>query len=153
MAEIPAGERETAERLTYFKDSITEKYYQRVRDEDTADLIQDLIDLINAGALVWQKFTVTIPASSTVVVDTNLLSSFSRIDYILNFKNSPVTVTKSLKCIFQNNGGNLTDSVSERMGGPINVAVNGTDDSVDAFLEISNNESFPLTMTFLRSII
>jgi hypothetical protein len=98
----------------------------------------------------WEFFTVIVPALSSIVADTNLLSSFSRIDYILNFKDDPVTVTKSLKLIVQNNGGSVSDSVSERKGGPISVTVGVSDDSIDAFLDITNNESFDLTLTFLR---
>ena len=99
------------------------------------------------------KYEITIGANATVVADVNLLTSFSRLDYILNFKDSPVTVTKSLKLAVQNSGGSLTDTVSERLGGAINILINVTDDSVDAFLEITNNESFPLTMTYLKSKI
>ena len=104
-------------------------------------------------ALAFQKFTTTIPASSTTTIDTNLLSSFSRIDYIINFKDNPVTVTKSMKVVVQNNAGTITDSVSERMGGPINVQIANTDDAVDQFLEITNNESFALDVTYLKAKI
>ena len=104
-------------------------------------------------ALAWSKFEVTVSASSTAVIDTNLLSSFSRIDYIINFKDDPVTVTKSLKVVVQNDAGDVSDVVSERMGGRIDVSVDVTDDAVDAFLEITNNESFDLTVTFLKSKI
>ena len=57
-----------------------------------------------------------------------------------------------MKLVAQNNAGNVTDMVSERMGGPINLAVNMTDDAVDAFLEITNNEAFDVEVTYLRAI-
>ena len=111
------------------------------------------VGLVPGDSLAFQLFgPVTVPASSTAILDTNLLSTWSRIDYIINFKDSPVTVTKSLKLVAQNNAGTITDMVSERMGGPINVAVAVTDDGVDGFLEVTNNESFDLTVTFLRAI-
>lgn len=95
---------------------------------------------------------ITVSASSTLVVDNTLLSTFSRLDYILNFKDNPITVTKSLKLAVQNNAGDLKDSVSERLGGPINVDVDVTDDAVDAMLEITNNESFDIEVTFLKAL-
>jgi hypothetical protein len=88
----------------------------------------------------------------TTIVDTTLLSTWSRLDYIINFKDNPITVTKSLKLIAQNNAGTITDSVSERMGGPINVQVSLTDDAIDGFLSITNNEAFNLDVTFLKAI-
>ena len=107
--------------------------------------------IVDSSSIGFTKSELIIPASSTTVIDTNLLTSFSRLDYIINFKNSPVTLTKSLKLVVQNNAGSLTDTVSERMGGAINVLLNVTDDSIDSFLGVTNNESFPLTVTFLKS--
>lgn len=108
----------------------------------------------NTTALGYLSFgPITVPASSAMVIDTNLLSTFSRLEYILNFKDSPITVTKSLKLIVQNNAGTLTESVSERLGGSIDVDIDVTDDAIDAFIEVTNNESFDLTVTFLRAIL
>ena len=133
------------------------------KDRDLAAYIEDPNDGgtnrrvtvmdVRDGALPWTKSEVIVPASSTVVIDTNLLTSFSRLDYILNFKDDPVTVTKSLKLVVQNDSGTLSEIVTERMGGSIDVDVDVTDDAVDAFVEITNNESFDLTVTFLKSKI
>jgi len=95
---------------------------------------------------------VTVGAGLTVVIDTVLLSTWSRLDYIINFKDNPITVTKSLKLQAQNNSGVVTDSVSERLGGPINVQTTMDDDAVDGLLTITNNESFDLDVTFLRAL-
>jgi hypothetical protein len=95
---------------------------------------------------------IVVSASSTEVIDTTLLSTFSRLDYIINFKDNPITVTKSLKLVVQNDAGSLTDKVSERMGGNIDVDVDVTDDAVDASIEITNNESFDVTVTFLKAL-
>ena len=72
-------------------------------------------------------------------------------DYILNFKDDPITVTKSLRLALQNNAGTLTDIVSERQGGAIDLSVDVTDDGVDAFVEITNSEAYDVTVTFLRA--
>lgn len=106
-----------------------------------------------ASGAPWTKSEIVIPASSTVTADINLLTSFSRLDYFLNFKDVPTTVTKSLKYVVQNDAGTLTDAVSERMGGSINVSVACSDDGVDQFLEITNNEAFALTLTMNKSAI
>ena len=125
-----------------------------VIDEITHDKLDLIINALTVdNVFVWKPFgPLTIPAGQTVVVDTNLLSTFSRIDYILNFKDTPITVTKSMKLVVQNDSGNVTDMVSERMGGSINIQVSATDDSVDAFIQITNNEAFDLELTFLRAI-
>ena len=130
------------------------KIVVRVEDESAGDLLDQILAALGGGSTaVWSRFgPLVIPASSTVVVDTNLLDDFSRIDYILNFKNDPTTVTRSLKLVVQNSGGNVTDMVSERMGGSIDVNVNVPDDGLDAFLEIVNNEAFDVTINFLRAI-
>lgn len=120
---------------------------------DLSAKLQEILDALSGDAIGFIKSEIIIPANTMVVADVNLLSSFSRLDYIMNFKDSPVTVTKSMKVVVQNDSGALTSSVSERMGGAINVLINVTDDSVDAFLEVTNNEAYPLTMTFLKSKI
>ena len=126
----------------------------RVEDEEAVDLLTQILAALGGGSTaVWTRFgPLTIPASSTVVVDTNLLADFSRIDYILNFKDDPVTVTRSQKLVAQNNAGTVTSTVTERLGGAIDADVDFTDDGVDGFLEITNNEVFDLTLTFLRAI-
>lgn len=135
--------------------SICDREYNKFKEnpDDGGTDVRVCLTGASTDVLPFQKFETTVSASSTAVIDTNLLSSFSRIDYIINFKDSPVTVTKSMKVVVQNNAGTVTDSVSERMGGPINVSIDNTDDAVDQFLEITNNESFDLTVTFLKAKI
>ena len=96
---------------------------------------------------------ITISASQTLVIDTTLLSSFSRLDYIINFKDNPVTVTKSLKLVVQNNAGTLRETRSERLGGPINTTIDVTDDAIDAMISITNNEAFDIEVTFLKALL
>lgn len=129
------------------------------RENQSFDLTSD--GLVARRVLVYpsdqlgafEKSEITLPANSTLSVDVNLLSTFTRINYVLNFKDSPLTVSKSLKVQVQNNGGSVTDSVSERLGGPVDVLVAVTDDSIDQFLDLTNNESFALTVTFLKQRI
>jgi len=61
--------------------------------------------------------------------------------------------TKGLELAVQNNNGELTDSVSVRLGGALDVLANVTDDSVDMNLEIVNNEDDDVTLTYLKSIL
>lgn len=107
----------------------------------------------SGNTVSYIKSEIIIPANSTVVADVNLLASFTRLEYIMNFKDSPLTVSKSLKMVGLWNGSVLIDTVSERQGGPLNVSVDLTEDSVDAFLSVQNNESFNLTLTLLKSKI
>ena len=120
--------------------------------DDGVDVRVCITDQAN-NALPWTKSEVVVPASSTVVIDTTLLSTFSRIDYIINFKDSPVTVTRSFKLVVQNDGGTVSHVISERMGGSIDADIDVTDDAVDAFVEVTNNESFAVTVTYLRAAI
>jgi hypothetical protein len=130
------------------------KTARRVIDDDAITVLNQILSALGGGSgTVWERFgPLNVPASSTVVVDTNLISSFSRIDYILNLKDDPVTVTRSQNLVVNNNAGTISDQVSNRAGGSIDVSIQVTDDAIDAFLEITNNESFDLTLTFLRAI-
>ena len=88
-----------------------------------------------------------------MVADTVLLANFTRIDYQLTFKDTPVTVTKSLRLVANNNAGTVTTTVSERQGGSINVAVDVDDgDAVNGNLQITNNEAYDIELNFLRAI-
>lgn len=152
MAEIDRQERETAERDTYFKDTVTNKTYQRVRDNSSLLELQNIVTLLSPNGLAWTRSVVSIPANSTVTVDVTLLSSFSRIDYILDFLKVSDNSTKSLSLVVQNNAGTISDSVSNRLGGSINLAVNVTQNLVDEFLDVTNNEASALTLTFLKAV-
>jgi hypothetical protein len=152
MAEIDRQERETAERDTYFKDTDTGKTYQRVRDNAAIIELQSIVSLLNISGLAWTKSTLTIPANSTVTADVTLLSSFNRIDYILDFVKVSDSSTKSMTLIVQNNAGTVSDSVTNRLGGSINLALNVTQNLVDEFLDVTNNESSALTLTMLKAV-
>lgn len=115
--------------------------------------LQDLIDLLTANSLIWTRTIVVIPAGQTLVVDNNLLNSFSRLKYILNFKGDTSGETKGLELTVQNNNGSLDDVVTTRLGGSLNTNINVTDDSIDMFLEITNNESEDLTLSFIKNIL
>lgn len=115
--------------------------------------LQDLVDLLTANNLIWTKTVVVIPANTTVVVDNNLLNDFSRIKYFLNFKGVSTSSTKGYDLTVQNNAGTVTDTLSTRLGGPLSLNINVTDDSVDMFLEIANNESEDLTLSYIKNIL
>lgn len=115
--------------------------------------LQQLIELLTANSLIWTQTIVVIPASSTVIVDNNLLNDFSRLKYIANFKGNTSGETKGLELSVQNNMGTLTETMSVRLGGSLDFNINVTDDSIDMFLEIVNNETEDLTLSFIKNIL
>lgn len=115
--------------------------------------LQEIIDLLTVNGLIWQRVVVTIPSSSSVIVDNNLLNDFSRIKYFLNFKGLTSSSTKGLDLTVQNNAGAVSDTVATRLGGPLDILTNVTDDSVDMFLEIVNNETESVELSFIRNIL
>jgi hypothetical protein len=137
---------------TYESDTTRDNEQRSFRPDSNGDVARNVIIAPGSAGGFTPFGPVIVSASSSLVVDATLLSTFSRLDYILNFKDNPVTVTKSLKLIVQNDAGSLKDSVSERLGGPINVLVDVTDDAVDAFLQITNNEIFDIEVTFLKAL-
>jgi hypothetical protein len=104
---------------------IKDREYQKFKEDANGDTavnicssqLQELIDLLTVNSLIWNKFEVVVPASSIVVVDVNLLTSFSRIKYFLNFQGQTSLTTKGLDLTVQNNNGTLSDSVATRLGG------------------------------------
>lgn len=62
MAEIDRMERETAERDTYFKDTLNNKTYQRVRDQAVVDAIDALATGDNTTATI---FNVSVGVAAT----------------------------------------------------------------------------------------
>ena len=136
----------------YESDSVKDNDQRSFRPDANGDVARNVIIAPGSAGGFTAFGPVTVGAGLTVVIDTTLLSTFSRLDYIINMKDNPVTVTKSLKLRVQNNAGNLTDSVSERLGGPINAAVDATDDSIDAMIDVTNNETFDIYVTFLKAL-
>lgn len=92
-----------------------------------------------------------IPAGQTLDLDTLDFSTFSTIDYILSFKNSDETLTKSLRLFARKSAlGNVEESVSARLGAlalEISTAVEGS----TLKLKVKNNELFTINASFARA--
>lgn len=68
MAEVDRQERETAERDTYFKDTLTGKTYQRVRDSAVVDAIAGISGGLLNG-IIFDAITGSYPDSITEVYE------------------------------------------------------------------------------------
>lgn len=101
----------------------------------------------------WERDVDTIPAGGTLVVDKISLNDFSRIKYLMSFKDASTNSTKGFDLNVQNNNGVLTESVNNILGASLNILTNVTDDGVDMSLEITNNELNNIELSFLRSIL
>lgn len=115
------------------------------------------IQNINVGGnnveTFWEDGSVTIPSSGTLIVDTVPLTSLNRAKYFLNFKGVTTSSTKGLDLTIQNNNGALTEVVTHKLGEALDVFVNVGDNGVDMGIEIVNNESESLNLSFIKNIL
>lgn len=72
MAEIDSGERETAEHNTYFKDTVTGKTYQRVRDTAVVDAISSIPASASGSILsgiIWDYVAASYPTATQEIYE------------------------------------------------------------------------------------
>jgi len=105
-----------------------------------------------AGDSFWQKITVTVPASSTLAVDTALLSSFRTGEYAVNFYNGTLLKTKSLKMLINNDDAGISDQVYAKRGDALNVAISAVESGPNFLLNVTNNELSSVDVVLIRSL-
>jgi hypothetical protein len=102
---------------------------------------------------LWIKKTITIDPSSTIIVDIIPIADFSRIKYFITYLGLLTGSSKGLDLVVQNDNGNVTNSVSSRLGGNLNISTNVSTDGVDMSLEVINGETEGLNLTFIKNIL
>ena len=116
--------------------------------------LQEIINLLTAQPeIAWTKLTVNIDASQTLVIDVKLLNSFTRAEYIITGLGLSSNNSKSLQLSVGNDNGNLSDSVSSRLGTDPNFGVNVSKDSTDMFVEVENATLETITLTILKAVL
>ena len=103
-----------------------------------------------AGTAVWEKFSRTIPASSTLIVDTIPLVSFRSISYIMNTRAPSTDREKNLKMDINKDDSQLKKQVYALSGAPLNVEINELITGPNYELEMVNNELFSVEVNFSR---
>lgn len=104
-----------------------------------------------SGAGVWVRITLTIPATTTQVVDTVALSGFISIKYIGTFYNESQNASKALELTVVREGSSLKDSVYSKVS-QLDVAVDAVVSGSNLNLSVTNNESFPVQVDLIKAV-
>ena len=122
--------------------------------EITGDSGTDTIDfVIPATSIIPQRIAVTIPASTTLVVDTVALSNFRHLEYVVTYEDLTTNDLKSSKILILNDNSSLDDSVFGRNGSNIKVALSATTNAGNMELEVTNSETNSVLFVAQRSIL
>ncbi len=92
-----------------------------------------------------------IPANSTLIVDTELLSQFDNIEY--SFAIKKLTLAKTLKMLVLKADVSVKDQVYSRHGDSINIELNTLSNGTDFSLEIINHEAVSVGLIFLKTLL
>ena len=102
---------------------------------------------------LWIKSQKVINAGDEVIIDTLKLISFRSLKYIFCAYNKVEDKAKSCEINVIKVNGNISDSISGRLGDGINLALTSEKVSDDFNLKIKNNELFPITAEFAKLIL
>ena len=105
----------------------------------------------NGTVLIAPVYSVSVPASSVVDVDTVSKSLFSAIDYLMSFSNS--TNLRTNRMMIRNNGTILDDQMYARSGFNFAIGVQSISSGSDFKLRVTNSESFSVLVKFSKSVI
>jgi len=106
--------------------------------------------VFSATSNVWQKKKGSLSASSAVIVDTFVASSFDGAEYFLLFKNLAGDLVKSLKLSVQKVDGDTKDLVYSRYGDNVKVDVSTALSAGSFELTFTNNELFTVEYRLAR---
>lgn len=98
----------------------------------------------------WEKFTQSISASSTSIVDTIALTAFVKIEYTIEYRDTTTNRVKGLKMSVVKDDTLLKDQVYAISGAPLNIELNTNINGSNYELEIVNNELNAVEMVFAR---
>ncbi len=104
-------------------------------------------------AAVWEKFTRSVPASSTIIADSVALSSFNQIEYIINYKNTSTKREKGLKVTVVKDDTLIKEQVYAKTGAPLSIGLNTVINGSNFELQIVSSEVVGVDMSFARLII
>lgn len=94
-----------------------------------------------------------IPATSTKVVDTLPLSNFKTLKYFVIFFNSTNDITKEMEVTVKKSGSTVDSVVGNRVGVGMDLEVNPDVSGLNFEMNVVNNESFNIDMSFARMTI
>lgn len=135
---------------------VQENFLKLKRYLDCVNLTGGDTTIINPGGggsstdPVWERFSATVAASTTLVVDTLPMANFMSLEYYVTFKDQVTDEVKGLKLKVVNNAGALRDMVSEKNGAAISLEVNTAVNGTDYELRIVNNTLNGLDVEYAR---
>lgn len=103
------------------------------------------------SSAVWIQETLSIPATTALVVSTVPLADFTHMKYIITTWNVDQTKAKSLEMGIINNAGTLSDNVFNRLNTGLDITVSPAINGLNMELTISNNESFTIETDLIRA--
>ena len=99
---------------------------------------------------VWEKFTQSVPASSTVIVDTIPMSNFDKLEYLINYENTLTNRSKGLKLSVVKDDTIIKEQVYAITGAPLSIGLTTVVNGSDYELHITNNEAAVVGVSFAR---
>lgn len=108
------------------------------------------IQLDPASLTSWEKFDNTVPASTTKVIESVVLSSFHSVDYILTIYNEVEEKTRRLQMTVVREGVTISTSVYGRLGSMTGISVNGNVNAANLDLEIVNDNGYQVNVSYTR---
>lgn len=142
-------------------DPIIRENFRRIKARllEISDQIDDTTTGTGGGSTsvtfssTWKKATAAVSGSSTIVIDTTALADFSSLKYILSFNNDIEEVTKKYELSIVRKGSTISDSIYARLGSALNLAINSNINGSNLELEIINNETFDLSISYAKLVL
>jgi len=100
----------------------------------------------------WLKGKRNILGSSSLVIDTKALTSFTSLDYVITARKDDKTEIRSLYLRVVQEGGSLKSSVHGKLG-TLKMQVNEAIAGSNLELTIVNQETYDIEVTFARLIL
>lgn len=101
----------------------------------------------------WNKLSDTVPALASKNIDSVDLADFNSLDYIITIFNDTENVARRFQVSAIREGGTIKDEIFGRMGSLSNILVNVDTSGSVANIEIVNNNSYELSVSFAKLLL
>lgn len=102
---------------------------------------------------LWHKKQDSVQAGMTKNVDTIPMSKFNRLEYGLQYNENGGPKTKAVKISVVKDDILVNDQVFAKHGNGIDVEINAIVTGTNFHLQVINNESFDIDLSFARLIL
>lgn len=149
LLKIEVPDRYVQENFKRIENHVNEVICPDIGSSSGGDTINNITNVTNING-AWTKFTNTVPALTTKVIDVLALADFHSINYAITLYNDSESKTRTFQMTAFREGVTINTSVYNKQGSLVSLESDVLVNGLNSELTIVNNNNFDLEVGFAR---